>query len=175
MRANSLPTKLAVAGGLALAVAGGGAALALADTPTETATVSPTEQHGQHEQTLADKLGVTVDQLREAMRTAHDSGQDRSTALAKALGVDQSVVDGAFNELHSEHEARMREDLSSRLDTAITEGKLTSADKDSVLKAFDAGVLAPGQLKEKGMGGHGMKGGQGPHGMRGEAPSQDGA
>ena len=36
---------------------------------------------------------------------------------------------------------KSREDLSSRLDKAVTDGKITSKDKDAVLKAFDADVF----------------------------------
>ena len=37
--------------------------------------------------------------------------------------------------------AEHRSDLSDRLDAAVKAGDLTAADKASVLKAFDAGVL----------------------------------
>ena len=64
--------------------------------------------------------------------------------LATALGVDVSKVEQAMSEMHSEREAEHRTELSSRLDEAVSKGTLSSSDKDSVLKAFDAGVLGGG-------------------------------
>ena len=64
--------------------------------------------------------------------------------LATALGVDVSKVEQAMSEMHSEREVEHRTELSSRLDEAVSKGTLSSSDKDSVLKAFDAGVLGGG-------------------------------
>jgi len=104
---------------------------------------------------LAKKLGVSEDKLKEAMDSLRSEGSgeqkgerpDKSAMdqkLATALGVDVSKVEQAMSEMHSEREAEHRTELSSRLDEAVSKGTLSSSDKDSVLKAFDAGVLGGG-------------------------------
>ena len=75
---------------------------------------------------------------REARRTAY------VTALAKELGVTEAKLTDALAEIRSEHEAEHRTRLGERLDTAVDDGTLTEADRSSVLKAFDAGVLGGG-------------------------------
>lgn len=75
----------------------------------------------------------------EAERTARDKA--RTTALAKELGLSETKVQAAFDAVKADREAARRSELSSRLDTAVKDGTLTTADKASVLKAFEAGVL----------------------------------
>ena len=75
---------------------------------------------------------------REARQTAY------VTALAKELGVTQAKLTAALETVRGAHEAEHRTQLAQRIDEAVTAGKLTAADKASVLKAFDAGVLGGG-------------------------------
>jgi hypothetical protein len=120
---------------------------------------------------LAKELGVSEEKLRAAFEAIHDDvrpqagrGPQRgerppgppseaemkamhdkmTAALAKELGISQSKVEAAFEKQRSEARADHRENLSERLDGAVDDGKLTAADKKSVLKAFDAGVLEGG-------------------------------
>ncbi|CCI53667.1 hypothetical protein [Nostocoides jenkinsii] len=119
---------------------------------------------------LATKLGVTEDKLTAALQKVGQSMRDQSmsdqddkaedgtrtpptqaemdarqqafaAALAKVLGIDQAKVTAAFDALRAEREAARKAELSSRLDAAVKAGKLTDADKQSILKGFDAGVL----------------------------------
>lgn len=114
---------------------------------------------------LATKLGVTEDKLTAAlqkvgqsMRDQHEQAEDGTrtpptqaeidarqqafaAALAKELGIDQTKVTAAFDALRAEREAARKAELSTRLDAAVKSGKLTDADKQSILKGFDAGVL----------------------------------
>ncbi len=62
-------------------------------------------------------------------------------ALAAELGVSADDVTAALEELHADHEAAARSMLARRLTAAVQDGTLTRADRASVLKAFDAGVL----------------------------------
>ncbi|MFC7502794.1 hypothetical protein, partial [Nocardioides sp. GCM10030258] len=62
-------------------------------------------------------------------------------ALADELGLDEAKVADALDTLRDAQKAERRTDLSERLDTAVKDGDLTDADKASVLKAYDAGVL----------------------------------
>lgn len=78
------------------------------------------------------------DAQRQAREKAH------VTALAKALGVSEAKVRAALDAVRAQREAGHRTELSSRLDTAVKAGTLSAADKASVLKAFDAGVLGGG-------------------------------
>lgn len=167
MRAFSKTSKLAIIGG-SLAVALGTGALAAhaqnaTDVPAASASASQLpgkdrdkgnkDDKGPAE--LAKKLGVSEDKLKEAMDSLRSEGSgeqkgerpDKSAMdqkLATALGIDVSKVEQAMSEMHSEREAEHRTELSSRLDEAVSKGTLSSSDKDSVLKAFDAGVLGGG-------------------------------
>ena len=57
------------------------------------------------------------------------------------LGIDESTVSDALETLRDAAETERRTALGERLDQAVEDGDLTDADKESVLKAFDAGVL----------------------------------
>ena len=164
MRAFSKTSKLAIIGG-SLAVALGTGALAAhaqnaTDVPAASASASQLpgkdrDKGNKGPAELAKKLGVSEDKLKEAMDSLRSEGSgeqkgerpDKSAMdqkLATALGVDVSKVEQAMSEMHSEREAEHRTELSSRLDEAVSKGTLSSSDKDSVLKAFDAGVLGGG-------------------------------
>ncbi|NNM46012.1 phage protease [Knoellia koreensis] len=78
----------------------------------------------------------------EADRAAHEKAE--VAALAKALGVSEAKVQAALDKVQAAQKTERRTDLSTRLDTAVKDGKLSAADKESVLKAFDAGVLGGG-------------------------------
>ncbi len=78
----------------------------------------------------------------EAERAARDTAF--AAALAKELGVDESEVTAALADVRAAHQAERRTELGNQLDAAVTAGTLTAADKASVLKAFDAGVLKGG-------------------------------
>lgn len=178
---STLKNKIIV-GGMAAAILSGGAATAWAQTsdnapqPAETSSSSGTNQdaQGEHDHkghrldtaALAQKLGVSEDQLNQAFNAIRQENQptgdqgrgqggdhkgnrpDRSAmdqALANKLGIDVSKVTAAMDELRtqdeSEESATRREELSNKLDAAVSAGTLSSADRDSVLKAFDAGVF----------------------------------
>ena len=163
MRAFSKTSKLAIIGG-SLAVALGTGALAAhaqnaTDAPAASASASQLPGKDRDKGNKDDKgpaeLGVSEDKLKEAMDSLRSEGSgeqkgerpDKSAMdqkLATALGVDVSKVEQAMSEMRSEREAEHRTELSSRLDEAVSKGTLSSSDKDSVLKAFDAGVLGGG-------------------------------
>jgi hypothetical protein len=75
----------------------------------------------------------------EAERTAMRG--KLATALAAELDLTKAKVLAAMDEVEAAHQATERTDLATRLTAAVKAGTLTSADKASVLKAFDAGVL----------------------------------
>jgi hypothetical protein len=163
--------------GLGLSV--GAVAMATAEDNGATTTVSEAaiadRGPGHHEQMaaeLADALGLSEEKVAAALEAVHDELRpertdegvpptpptdeeraDREAEFAKALAAELDIsttkVAAALAELQADAEAEGRARLSERLDTAVDEGDLTEADKASVLKAFDAGVLGgPG-------GGHG--------------------
>ena len=109
-------------------------------------------------------------------------GEDGAAALAEALGIEQSRVEEALEEIRAEMEtqmeerfdemrAEMRSGLVERLDDAVADGTLTESDKESVLKAYDEGVIGfpPGLV---GGPGHGMFG-WGPGGPFGDSGGAD--
>ncbi len=103
------------------------------------------EALGLEESDVADALSAVHDQ-----REAGDSGEreerraELASALADELDVSEESVTEALASLTSERAAAGRSALADRLDAAVAEGTLTEADKESVLKAFDAGVLGGG-------------------------------
>jgi hypothetical protein len=116
---------------------------------------------------LAEALGVTEEKLERALdavredlaptedekpadreeRTppTEEERAEREAAFAKALadelGMSESEVTAALETVRAAHQAERRSELGERLDQAIEDGELTAADKASVLKAYDAGVL----------------------------------
>ncbi len=78
-----------------------------------------------------------------------------AAALAKELDLPRADVEAALEKVRGEAEQRFedraeewraeaRERLVERLDQAVEDGDLSEADKTSVLKAFDAGVIGDG-------------------------------
>ncbi len=107
------------------------------------------QQHPQHAGELAERLGVEQDALEDAMATLRENRREEgqgamATALAEELGLDEATVTSTFEELRTERQATARTTFAERLDAAVEDGTLTEADKESVLKAFDAGVLGRG-------------------------------
>lgn len=145
MRVFSKKFTLAAAGCLtAVAISSGAMAYAQTEVSPEVATTQETptaEQQRDGEEKiakLADKLGVTTEELTEALKTVREQeGGNKAKQLADALGIEESKVEQAL----MEDSAEQRKVLETRLDTAVTEGKLTEEDKASVLKAFDAGIF----------------------------------
>ena len=79
----------------------------------------------------------------DAERQAREKA--RVTALAKELGVSQAKVQAALDAIKADREASRKTELTTRLDAAVKAGTLSAADRASVLKAFDAGVLGGGR------------------------------
>lgn len=102
-----------------------------------------------HAEELAERLGVEQDALEDAMATLRENRREEgraamAAALAEELGLDEATVTSAFEELRTERQATARTTFAERLAAAVEDGTLTEADKESVLKAFDAGVLGRG-------------------------------
>ena len=158
-----------------LAVGGIALASATTDSPPESGLVLAHEGRGGPGfrimfggEDLAEALGVSEERLREAMEAIRDevrpaerpalgsppSEVDRvelqanlAKALAEELDLSQAKVEAALEKVHEAHEAERRTHLGERLDEAVADGKLTAADKASVLKAYDAGVLGGPHLR----------------------------
>lgn len=129
------------------------------------------QKGGQQVADLAGKLGLDEAKVADALATAHDalraahqndtSGTrptpeerraELAKELAKALGIDEAKVTDALTALDSERNAERAAALQSRLDQAVTDGKLTQAEADAVKKAVEAGVIGGGGPGGKGMG-----------------------
>jgi len=121
--------------------------------------------HGMDAAALASALGLSEDKVQTALDTVREQlkptsppaegskpseadraakEKERVAALAKALGVSEAKVQAALDKVEAAEKTEHRTQLSTRLDTAVKDGKLTAADKESVLKAYDAGVLGGG-------------------------------
>lgn len=102
---------------------------------------------------LADQLGVEQSALDDAltkvmdtMRSEREPGNppDQSAvakALAEELGIDEAKVSEALDAMRAEHQAELQADAQLRLDEAVTDGTLTRAEADAVLKAIDEGIV----------------------------------
>ena len=174
----SKKTAVAVAAGvLALGAGVGIAGVAAADptpTPNPTATGSATPgtdrpggggRHGggfrddARVSELASKLGVSEDQVREALQAireenrsttppADQTREQRDAALAKALAeklnLDEAKVTQALAEIRAARQAEHAAALKERLDAAVADGTLTQAEADAVTKAVEQGVINVG-------------------------------
>lgn len=65
-------------------------------------------------------------------------------SLADSLGIDEAKVATALSELRSEAQADRAAELKTRLDQAVTDGKLTQAEADAVTKAVQNGIIGGG-------------------------------
>ena len=111
---------------------------------------------------LAGKIGVGQDAVTAAMQKYHATnpvqtrGRDLTTApqdaqhadlaafLAKELNVPEATVLSALNTQSDVRQADRTADLKVSLDQAVTDGRLTQAQADAILKAHDAGVRMGG-------------------------------
>jgi hypothetical protein len=137
-RRRKVALGLAGAGGvLALGIAV--PSLAFAQDPTPTPSASSSADAGKPDR--AEERARRQDEL--------------ASALATELGIDKEKVAAALAKIQAEREANRPAhdgqnpprdrgaDLESRMATAVTEGKLTQAEADAILKAAEAGVLGP--------------------------------
>jgi DNA-binding MarR family transcriptional regulator len=66
-------------------------------------------------------------------------------SLAASLGIDEAKVTAALEELRTAEQAERAAGLKTRLDQAVTDGKLTQAEADAVTKAVQNGVIGGGR------------------------------
>lgn len=111
---------------------------------------------------LAQKLGVDQAKVTDALQALradrHKQGSGQQTTpgqrpdpaarqaelakeLAARLGLDEAKVNQALTEIRDANKAKRQAAFRTRLDDAVTAGKLTRAEADAVLKAADAGVI----------------------------------
>lgn len=95
---------------------------------------------------LAEKLGVTEEQVSEALEASRDeSRQDLAKALAEKLGVSEATVKTALDEIRAARQSERAAALKERLDAAVKDGTLTQAEADAVTKAVEKGVIGGGR------------------------------
>jgi transposase-like protein len=171
----SKKTAVAVAAGVLALGAGVGiagvAAAAPTPTPNPTATGSAAPdsdrpggrtggfRDGAQVTELAGKLGVTEEQLTEALRAIREENrsttpptdqtrEQRDAALAKSLAeklnLDEAKVSQALAEIRAAKQAERAAALKERLDAAVADGTLTQAEADAVTKAVEQGVINVG-------------------------------
>lgn len=151
-------------------------------SPTPSATAGPQGgmygrhggmmQQGGQAAALAEKLGLDEAKVSDALEAAHDAlrashqADDSTTRptpdqaraelaaeLAKTLGVDEAKISEALTALEAERNTERAAALQTRLDQAVTDGKLTRAEADAVKKAVEAGVIGGGPRGGGHMGG----------------------
>jgi len=83
---------------------------------------------------------------RDARRTAKQDAE--AEALAKELGIDKAKVLAALEKVRTAQQTEAKADRTTRLKEqlaqSVTDGKLTQAEADAILKANEAGVLTGG-------------------------------
>lgn len=67
--------------------------------------------------------------------------QEMTDALAEKLDVDPAVITDALEQARDEQDSERTAAVTERLDEAVDEGTITEADKASILKAIESGVL----------------------------------
>ncbi len=98
---------------------------------------------------FAEKLGVSTDELIEALKRMHESFRpdgvqardDFTKALADELGVDESKVTEAFEEIVKDRRAAHMTSFKERIQKAVDDGALTQAEGDAVIKAAEKGII----------------------------------
>jgi hypothetical protein len=122
----------------ALGVTGAAGVLGLALVGPNVAFADPSPSPSSSSGTSADD---------RAAKRAQQQGE-LAEALAKELGIDKAKVAAALEKVQTEREAAAKAerlaDLKTRLDAAVTAGKLTRAEADAILKAAENGVLPHG-------------------------------
>ncbi|WP_426987097.1 hypothetical protein [Pseudarthrobacter sp. Y6] len=116
---------------------------------------------------LATKLGVDEAKVTEALKAYREANKpttppadgtttektrpdpaakqaELAKSLAATLGIDEAKVTAALEELRTAEQADRAAALKSRLDQAVTDGKLTQAEADAVTKAVQNGVIGGG-------------------------------
>ena len=85
------------------------------------------------------------------MKQADGTKPDRATmqaalakSLASSLGVDEAKVTTALTEVQSAEKTERADALKTKLDKAVTDGKLTQAEADGAKKAVESGVIGGG-------------------------------
>lgn len=110
------------------------------------------------------------------------NGEAMSQELAQKLGIDQSKVNDAMSQIRSEHQAERKAEIEKKLSQAVTDGKITEAQKTAILAKQTEMQQSRGKerqehqqwladnnldvsvLKDYGIGGMGMGGGSRGHG-----------
>ncbi|WP_255767909.1 hypothetical protein [Pseudarthrobacter sulfonivorans] len=116
---------------------------------------------------LATKLGVDQTKLTDALKAFRDANKpaagtgkgtsadgtrpdpaamqaELAKSLAASLGIDEAKVTAALEELRTAEQTEHAAALKTRLDKAVTDGKLTQAEADAVTKAVQNGVIGGG-------------------------------
>lgn len=122
---------------------------------------------GDHAAELATKLGVDQTKLTDALKAFRDANKpaagtekgmpadgtrpdpsamqaELAKSLAASLGIDEAKVTAALEELRAAEQTEHAAELKTRLDKAVTDGKLTQAEADAVTKAVQNGVIGGG-------------------------------
>ncbi len=83
-------------------------------------------------------VGSTLIAVMPAQATS-DSGNSRTTLMARIsqrFGLDQSEVEKVADEVQTERHQQMQQQLEERLNTAVSKGNLTPAQKDAIVKKY---------------------------------------
>lgn len=103
--------------------------------------------------TVSDALGTVRDQIRSTnpsfsstqpcdRHTVREKRQVVGEALAVELGIEDSIVSTALEELRVERTAAQAADERTSMGQAVIDGTLTRGEADAVQKAIDAGIVA---------------------------------
>ena len=95
------------------------------------------------DQKSATREAKPSEQPTEAEREAEPEARQAefAKALTEKLGIAEAAVTEALESAASERSAESAEKLKTKLDQAVTDGKLTQAEADAVSKAVETGVI----------------------------------
>lgn len=72
-----------------------------------------------------------------AMAQSADGQASMITRLAQKLGVPETEVKSAFDEMHKEHASEMKANMETKLSTLVADGKITEAQKTAILAKME--------------------------------------
>lgn len=77
--------------------------------------------------------GVLVFSATQAQAFGPGGRDTMVTELAQKLGIDQTKVQAAFDEMQKEHKLQMQTQFEARLDEAVNNGEITDAQKNAIV------------------------------------------
>lgn len=94
-------------------------------------------------------LGGSLYSTRALASTPDDRRSEMAKSLANKLGVDEAKVTAAMDEIHTERQQKRQEEVSAKLDKAVSDGVITVEQKQKILDKMAEAKEARSQKREE--------------------------